>query len=82
VEVRYGSDNDMVVWLNGVEVVRRLNAGGLERDAEKARVTLKEGRNRVLVKVHNRTGMWGFHLRFTDSSGAPAKGLRYSPTAR
>lgn len=74
-----GSDDDIAIWLNGVQVVRRVYSGGLERDAEKRPVTLKRGTNRLLVKVHNRAGMWGFHLRFTDASGAPARGLRFEP---
>lgn len=81
VEIRYGSDDDLIVRLNGQEVVNRIYAGGLERDAERRTVTLNKGRNRLLVKVHNRTGMWGFHLRFTDLSGRPATGLRFMPQA-
>ncbi len=79
VQIRYGSDDDMAIWLNGSEVVRRVYAGGLQRDAETRQVTLREGRNRLLVKVHNRAGMWGFHLRLTDLQGQPLKGLRFAP---
>lgn len=77
--IRFGSDDDMVIWLNGDEVVRRVYVGGLSRDAETRQVPLRQGTNRLLVKVHNRAGMWGFHLRLTDTLGKPLSGVRFSP---
>ena len=68
-----------MIWLNGTEIVRRIYAGGLSRDAERCNTLLARGGKRILVKVRNRTGMWGFHLRFTDRSDRPAAGLRFSP---
>lgn len=81
VRMLYGSDDDLAIWLNEREVVRRVYAGGLERDAEMREVRLKEGRNRLLVKVHNRAGMWGFHLRFAGTDGKPLTGLKFAPKA-
>lgn len=79
VELRYGSDDDMMVWVNGTLVVQRDYAGGLERDAERTTTVLRQGTTRILVKVHNRAGMWGFHLRLTDTSGKPPQGLQFRP---
>ncbi|NLI00035.1 MAG: hypothetical protein GX446_11170 [Chthonomonadales bacterium] len=79
VRLLFGSDDDMVIWLNGREVVRRVYAGGLQRDAEMREAHLSKGKNRLLVKVHNRAGMWGFHLRIAGQDGRPLSGLRFVP---
>lgn len=76
-----GSDDDMIVRLNGEEIVRRVYAGGLKRDAERWEITLRQGVNRLFVKVHNRAGMWGFQVRLLSKDGQPLRGLRFSPAA-
>ena len=79
VQMRIGSDDDMAVWLNGKQAVWRVYAGGLRRDAEVHPAMLPEGRSRILVKVYNRAGMWGFFVRFTDRDGKPLDGLTFDP---
>lgn len=80
VQMRLGSDDDAVVWIEGKEVWRRERMGGVKRDDEVLDVRLPKGRSRILMKVYNRTGMWGFFMRFTDLDGKPLEGLRFSPT--
>ena len=41
-------------------------------------VTLRPGWNRLLLKVHNGTGAWGFLMRITGRDGAPLSGARFS----
>jgi len=76
-----GSDDDILVWLNGKEVWRHEGVRGVKRDDDSVSMVLPEGTTRVLVKVCNRRGMWGFFMRFADSKGRPLQGLTFSPTA-
>ena len=64
--LRVGSDDQIVVWLNGTEVLRSAQPG--EHDVP---VTLRKGNNRVLIKICNSTGDWGFTFRVTDPDGKP-----------
>lgn len=79
VQLRFGSDDDAIVWLNGREVWRHEGVRGIERDEDTCDVILPPGESRLLVKVCNRHGMWAFFLRFTDLAGRPLEGLTFSP---
>jgi CubicO group peptidase (beta-lactamase class C family) len=58
-----GSDDAVKVWVNGREVHTRWVARGLEPDSDIVPVSFVEGANRVLVKVQNIEGDWGFTVR-------------------
>ncbi len=77
-QMRFGSDDDAIVWLNGKEIWRHNGSRGLERDNDIIDIVLPAGESRILVKVCNRSGMWGFFMRFTYPDGCPVKGLRFS----
>jgi len=79
VQLRFGSSDDGLVMINGREVHRYEGARGVHLDSDVVPVELEMGLNRVLVKVLNREGPWGFFLRFTDLDGKPLAGLRFSP---
>jgi tetratricopeptide (TPR) repeat protein len=80
-QLRVGSDDDVKVWLNGKEVLSTNVARVAVIDQDIVSVNLKEGTNEILLKVCNRAGGWGFHLRITDSQGRPLEGLGYIPAA-
>ncbi len=62
-----GSDDGIAVWLNGELLLSRLDiARGHAPDQEHVRVRLLSGRNRLLLKVSQYAGMWGFSARFTS----------------
>lgn len=82
VQMRICTDDDAIVKLNGKQVYRHDGTRGIEYDKEIVSLTLPEGKSRILVKVHNRAGMWGLFMRFTDLQGAPLNGLEFSPTHR
>ncbi len=77
VELRIGSDDDIKVWVNGVEVLINQIGRPAAPDQDRAHVSLRQGENQILVKVCNREGDWGFYLRFTDDNRRPIKGLTY-----
>jgi hypothetical protein len=59
-----GSDDGLVLWLNGERVFEDLGLRGVVRDQFAVPVRLKAGANRVLAVVHNAGGgEWGLQLR-------------------
>jgi len=61
-----GSDDGVRVWINGKLVHDNRVDRGLQPDQDTVSVSLKKGPNRVLVKVDQGIGDWGFCLRFRD----------------
>jgi hypothetical protein len=78
-------DDELTVWAND-ELVGKHAAGGgplgpwrprwdvLLPDAIRFPVTLRAGRNKVLVKVHNHTGPSGFTMAVARRNGTPLTG--------
>ncbi|MDE0635288.1 MAG: tetratricopeptide repeat protein [Candidatus Poribacteria bacterium] len=73
---RFGSDDQSKIWLNGTEVFADTNAQTAILDRHAIPVTLKAGKNTILVKVCNEEIDWGFYLRVTDADGKPFKDLK------
>jgi CubicO group peptidase (beta-lactamase class C family) len=65
----FGSDDGAVVWLNGHQVHRVATNRALDPSADRFEVPLDAGSNRLLVKVDNQHGGWGFALRVLDDEG-------------
>ena len=76
VQFRFGSDDQGKVWLNGKEVFANPNGGWAIIDDNIIPVTLKAGKNTILVKVCNGELSWGFYLRITDADGKPFEDLK------
>lgn len=66
-----GSDDGIRVWLNGKPVHTKWVKRKLTVDEDRVEVTLREGTNRILLKVCDDRGPWRFCLRITDADGAP-----------
>jgi len=73
-----GSDDGIRVWVNGTEVMNAYTRRKAEPGQDTAQVTLRRGWNRVLVKLENRVGGWGFFLEFLGSDEQPMPDLVYS----
>ncbi len=69
-----GSDDGVRVWLNDALVHSNPAYRGVFADQDKVGVALKKGWNKVLVKILQGAGDWGFCLRFADPDGT----LRYA----
>jgi len=69
-----GSDDGVRVWLNDALVHSTPAYRGVVADQDKVKVSLKKGWNKILVKVLQGAGGWGFCLRFADPDGT----LRYA----
>ena len=77
-QIRFDSDDQGKVFLNGKEVFTNTNAYSARIDRYTIPVTLKSGENSILVKVCNEEVVWRFILRMTDPDGKPFTDLKIS----
>ena len=68
-QIRFDSDDQGKVWLNGEEVFTHTKTHSAELDRYIIPITLKQGKNSILVKVCQEEGGWGFYLRITEQNG-------------
>ncbi len=69
-ELTVGADDGHRAWLNGVEVGSEGGCHGIGVDAFRYPVSLEDGWNRLLLKVHDGGGGWGYVVRFYELDGA------------
>ena len=75
-QIRFDSDDQGKVFLNGEEVFTNTGAHSVRIDRYTIPVTLKSGENSILVKVCNEEVKWEFYLRITDLDGNPFTDLK------
>ena len=80
-QIRFDSDDQGKVFLNGKQVVTNTGAHSAVMDRYTMPVTLKSGVNTILVKVCNEEVSWGFYLRITDPDGNPFTDLKIGSSA-
>ncbi len=68
---RFSSDDQGKIWLNGKEIFADATPKTAILDRNTIPVTLRAGKNTILVKVCNEEIDWGFYLRVTDADGKP-----------
>ena len=78
VYIRFGSTGASSIWLNDTKVLSQDLYRDLYIDQDVVRCQLNKGWNKVLVKVCQDTGRWGFILRITDKDGNAIPELKYS----
>ncbi len=74
VALSLGSDDGAKIWLNDKLIFRKHIGRGAAPDQDVMIVTLEPGWNKLLLKIEEMYGQWGFYLRFSDTLGV----LRYS----
>ena len=77
-----GSDDQAVVYLNGKQFIKSENARALERDSDRAAVSLNKGVNVLVFKVVNEKGDWSGCARFVDKDNALVNDLRARTSAK
>jgi hypothetical protein len=87
VEVLLGTDDSFKLWLNGELHTDRFVARALAADQDRLVLRLQPGENRLLLKVVNHGGGYGFAFRLADQElgGLPravAQALRPASDAR
>lgn len=68
-QIRLGSDDGNVVWLNGEKVWENRVDRGAAVDQDLVPCQLQQGENRILVKISQGAGGWNFMLRITKPDG-------------
>lgn len=63
VALKFGSDDGAKIWCNGKPICSRHVHEPLRPDTEAVRLDLQAGTNRLLVKVDQGNGAWGFAAR-------------------
>jgi hypothetical protein len=64
-----GSDDGVRIWLNDELVHSNPAYRGAYPDQDSVKVSLRKGWNKVLVKVLQGAGSWGYYVRFVDPDG-------------
>jgi len=71
--LRIGSDEGSKIWVNDILVLDSDIHRTMGFDQDAVGVRLGKGRNKILVKVAERNGGWGFRLRITKPDGGALK---------
>ncbi len=74
-----GSDDGVVVWLNGARVHRKASSRPVHPGDDKVEVELREGWNDLMLKIVQGSGDWGFTCGVRAGDGSPLAGLRFEP---
>ncbi|MFC2158445.1 glycoside hydrolase family 172 protein [Acidobacteriota bacterium] len=64
-----GSDDGVKIWVNEKLVHTNPAYRGAYPDQDRVNVDLREGWNKILIKVLQGGGGWGFYVRFVDPDG-------------
>ncbi|MCA8970691.1 MAG: hypothetical protein KDC95_12935, partial [Planctomycetes bacterium] len=62
-ELRFGSDDQIAVWLDGKLVHENFVARGLNVDEDRVAIDLDAGRHELLIEIGQNGGGWEFHAR-------------------
>jgi hypothetical protein len=71
-QLSIGSDDTLIVWLNGKQVFEHNSSRGFSPGQDKAEVELQEGVNRLAIRCGNGNGEWQFAV---NVSPPPADGF-------
>ncbi len=72
----FGSDDGVVVWVNGREVHRHHVMRGYSPREDRVGVRLRTGENLIVMKIGQAEGEWAFGLHIEHQDGAPMTDLR------
>jgi tetratricopeptide (TPR) repeat protein len=76
-QIRLGADDLAKMWLNDEEVSVPDVGGGASIDQSIVTVKLKEGNNKILLKIPQGYGGWGLYFRVTDTDGMAFDDIKY-----
>lgn len=69
--LRIGSNDGYHCWLNGEEAAKLDGGRTYKADQDAVSVRIKQGVNRLLLKVSQQGGDWAYSVRVTDEKGNP-----------
>jgi WD40 repeat protein len=75
-----GSDDALALYLNGEKMFQStIDRVVLPGEDSIEQVTLKQGRNTLLLKMLNRTGHWRATVSLSNSEGGQVPGIQFTP---
>lgn len=75
VSLSLGRDDAIKVWLNGKEVLANFVSGGVAAGQDNVSVSLKQGRNELLMKIVNGSGPSGFYFAVSVTNQTALTGI-------
>lgn len=74
--IKLGSTDGIKIWLNNDLLHDHYVTRPARKDEDMVKVNLKQGANKVLVKMDQDGGPWGFYFKITDLQGNSIKNLQ------
>jgi len=74
-----GSNDGIKAWLNGEQVHTKWACRECRPGEDVKTVKLRKGKNEILLKVVNQSGVWRFSCRLRQKNGKQIKGLTVEP---
>ena len=75
----FGANDGIRIWLNGEMVFnQRVRRTAIDPDQNNTGITLQAGWNRLLVKVDQESGGWGFYMRLLAKGGKPLSDVTFA----
>ena len=78
-QFRFGAEDGIKIWVNDKEVASYGSAKSSEVDGDMIKVSLKKGWNKIMLKVSDTWGAWGFYFRVTDLRGNSTEDIVFDP---
>ena len=66
----FGSDDTLTVWMNGEKIISENVSRGAAPDQSLAKLKVKPGKNKLLLKICNGGGEFGFYFAAKDAESA------------
>lgn len=77
VRLHFGADDGIKVILNGTTIYTSSGSESYSMTAHDLPLTLQPGMNRLLVKIRNTSGGYGFGMRVSETNGDTPLGIAY-----
>ena len=75
----FGANDGIRVWVNGEQIFQqRMRRTAVDPDQNTVGITLRAGWNRLLVKVDQESGGWGFFMRLLAKGGKSLKDITFA----
>lgn len=82
IHLRIGSDDGVICWLNGERLHANNTSRGWGPDQDTVKARLKQGDNRLLMKIIQGGGPWAFSVRLANTQNRPIDLTRWGERAR